>query len=265
MKAILGTVAVLRDITDLKHAENVKAQFINMVAHELRAPLAAADAYLSVMGEGYVKGREKQHEIISRSKQRIASVVDLVDDLLDVARLEAATEQREITPQRIASVLNTTVNEMRSLADQYNIRLEAQISDELPDIHADREELERLFNNLLSNAIKYNKPDGCVSILAERDGPYVRISIADTGIGISKEGMSRLFSEFFREKRPETHRIKGTGLGLSIVRRIVDFYHGHIEVKSELGKGSTFRVWLPFKQLESSRQNMFKQSLFEVA
>lgn len=247
----LGTVTVLRDITEVKRVEQVKAQFMNMVAHELRAPLTAVDGYLSVMDAGYVQDREKQHEIIKRSRQRIGALVDLVGDLLNVARMEAGTAGREITPQRIDSVLNEVEKLMEPLANQHLIRLEVQVPDHLPHIHADREELIRLFNNLVGNAIKYNKQDGCVRITAEQDGPYVRLSVADTGIGISKEGLSRLFSEFFREKRHGTRHVTGTGLGLSIVKRIVDFYHGRIEVESELGKGSTFTVWLPFKRAES--------------
>ena len=114
-------------------------------------------------------------------------------------------------------------------------------------MNADREELVRLFTNLVDNGIKYNKPNGQVRISADLSGAYVRVSIADTGIGISKESLGRLFAEFFREKREETSLITGTGLGLSIVKRIVDFYHGRIEVESELDKGSIFTVWLPWQ------------------
>jgi two-component system phosphate regulon sensor histidine kinase PhoR len=137
---------------------------------------------------------------------------------------------------------------MRPLADQCHVRIEAQVARSLPVVEADHEELIRLLSNLLSNAIKYNKPEGRVSIRVERDGHYVKVSVADTGLGISKDGLSRLFSEFFREKRSETMHVTGTGLGLSIVKRIVDFYHGRIDVQSELGKGTTFTVWLPFSR-----------------
>jgi two-component system phosphate regulon sensor histidine kinase PhoR len=249
----LGTVTVLRDISELKRVEQVKAQFINMVAHELRAPLTAVDGYLSVMDQGYVKEKEKQHEIINRSRHRIAALVDLVGDLLDISRMEGGAVQREIMPQRIDSVLKAVVELMQSLAKQNNISLEVQVSDSLPPIHADQEELIRLFGNLVDNAIKYNKLDGFVRVMAEQDGLYVRVSVADTGIGISKEGLGLMFSEFFREKRHETSSIQGTGLGLSIVKRIVDFYNGRIEVKSELDKGSTITVALPFKQSEYSK------------
>ncbi|MFH1123277.1 MAG: ATP-binding protein [Pseudomonadota bacterium] len=241
----LGTVTVLRDITELKHIEHVKADFVNLVAHELRSPLTAVDAYLSVLEEGYVQGKEKQGEIIKRSKQRIGALVELVGDLLNVASMGEGTVRREITPQRIESILNEVKELMKPFANLNLVRLEVQVPDWLPDVHADREELMRLFSNLINNAIKYNKKDGSVSITVEQDGPYVKISIADTGIGMTKDSLNRLFSEFFREKREETRLITGTGLGLHIVKSIVDFYHGRVEVKSELNRGSTFIVWLP--------------------
>ena len=244
----LGTVTVLRDITELKRIEDVKAEFINLVAHELRSPLTAVDAYLSVLDEDYVKDKEKQHEIITRSKQRIGALVELVSDLLNIASIEEGTVRREIAPQSIGSILNEVKELMEPLAKQNLIRLDLQVPDGLPDVHGDREELMRLFNNLISNSIKYNKKAGEVSITAEQDGPYVKISIADTGIGITKDGLSRLFSEFFREKRDETRLVTGTGLGLHIVKSIVDFYHGRMEVRSELKKGSTFIVWLPHQR-----------------
>ena len=136
---------------------------------------------------------------------------------------------------------------MQPVAGRNRIGLEVQAPENLPPVNADREELMRLFGNLVDNAVKYNQPAGRVRITADRNGPYVRVSVADTGIGIGREGLHRLFSEFFREKREETSHITGTGLGLSIVKRIVDFYQGRIEVDSEPGKGSTFTVWLPYQ------------------
>jgi len=241
----LGTVTVLRDISEMKRVEQVKAHFMNMVAHELKAPLAAVDGYLTVIDGGYVQDVQKQQEIIKRCKQRILALVDLVGDLLNMARMEGGTVRREITPQHMGEVLKDVRDLMQPLADRNRIRLELEVPDGLLPVPADREECMRMLNNLLSNAIKYNREGGQVRISAEQEGPYVRISVSDTGIGISEEGLSRLFTEFFREKSEATSLITGTGLGLSIVKRIVDFYHGRISVESELDHGTTFTVWLP--------------------
>lgn len=244
---LLGTVTVVRDITALKRIEQVKAQFVNMVAHELRAPLAAVDGFLSVLQEGYAQDPAKQQEFLGRSRRRIHALVDLVGDLLEVSRMETGTVRREIGLQRIDEVLDEVFGLMQPLAEPSGVCMEKRIAEGLPSVEADREELIRLVGNLLSNAIKYNKPNGRVSVSAEQDGPFVRLRIADTGIGIGEEGQKRLFSEFFREKRSEARHVTGTGLGLSIVKSIVDFYQGRVEVASEIGKGSTFTLWLPFR------------------
>jgi signal transduction histidine kinase len=243
----LGTVTVVRDITELKRVEQVKAQFIRMVAHELRAPLSAVDSYLAVLLQGFVSDAQKEREILSRSKERLKAMMDLVSDLLEISRMEAGAVRREITPQQVDDVLNEVLEMMKPLAEAGQVDITLHMSDGLPPIEADREELIRLFSNLVSNAIKYNKPGGRVLVTAELDGRYVKVSVADTGIGMSEESQKRLFSEFFREKRAETSQVTGTGLGLSIVKRIVDFYHGRIEVQSRVSEGTTFTVWLLHK------------------
>jgi signal transduction histidine kinase len=244
----LGSVTVLRDITQLKRVEQVKAQFVNMVAHELRAPLAAVDGYLSVMLEGMVKDPEKQRSMVVRSKDRLGALLMLVSDLLDVARMEAGTVRREIEAQNVGEVLDEVHDLMSPLAEQRGIVLTSGTPGALPSVEADREELIRLFTNLVSNAIKYNRPEGSVTIAVEPDGPYVKVRVIDTGVGISEQGLEKVFSEFFREKTSATRNVTGTGLGLSIVKGIVDFYHGRVEVQSKLGEGSTFTVWLPCKR-----------------
>lgn len=243
----LGTVTVLRDVTESKQLEEVKAQFVNMVAHELRSPLSAVDGFLSVLQQGYVEDRDKQQELLGKARRRIEALVDLVGDLLEVGRMESGTVRREIMPQGMDGILAEVAELIAPLAGEKGVRVEIQTPGDLPPVPADREELIRLFNNLVSNAVKYNREYGAVRISAEQEGPYIKVTVADTGIGISREGVDRLFTEFFREKREETKDIKGTGLGLSIVKGLVDFYHGTIQVESEVGKGSTFSVRLPFQ------------------
>lgn len=245
--ALLGTVTLLRDITELKRVEQVKAQFVNMVAHELRAPLAAIDGYLALMQEGIVTDPAKQTEMVIRSRARLKALLDLVGDLLNVARMEAGTVQREIIPRSLAEVVGEVVEIMTPLAAERGLTFQVEVPADLAPVEADKEELIRLFNNLVSNAIKYNREGGQVRLVGEREGPYVKLAVSDTGIGISDEGQKRLFSEFFREKRSENRYVTGTGLGLSIVKRIVDFYHGRVQVSSKLGEGTTFTLWLPTK------------------
>jgi signal transduction histidine kinase len=183
--------------------------------------------------------------MLDRSRKRLKALADLVDDLLNVTRMEAESVRREIVPRSVSEVLAEVVALLQPLADPGGIAIRLESEDGLPPVPADREELIRLFTNLVSNAVKYNRPGGSVTLRADRDGAYVRVSVADTGIGIGEEGLERLFSEFYREKRPETRHVTGTGLGLNLVKRIVDFYHGRVEVRSRPGEGSVFTVWLP--------------------
>lgn len=243
--AFLGSVTVLRDISRLKQVEQVKAQFVNMVAHELRAPLSAVDSFLSVLQGGLVPEPEEQARIMNRCRERIGALVELVNDLLDVARMEAGSVRREIVPLDLAALLGEVVEVAGVLAAKRGVTIALECASGLPPVEADREELIRAFGNLASNAVKYNRDGGSVTIRADADDPWVRVSVRDTGVGISKQGLTNLFEEFFREKQPETKLVTGTGLGLSIVKRIVSFYHGHIEVESELGVGTTFTVRIP--------------------
>ena len=241
----LGTITVVRDISEIKQVEAVKAQFVNMVAHEFRAPLAAVDGYLENMEAGYIKDVGKQEEIIKRSRKRIGSLVELVNDLLNMARLESGMTAREIAPQHVAEIIDAAVFTMAPLAGEKHVRINVSLAENLPPVKADADELQRIFGNLVSNAVKYNVNNGVVAIRGQVDGPYVRISVSDTGIGIKPESQDKLFGEFFREKRKEARSVGGTGLGLSIVKQLVDFYHGRIRVESKTGKGSRFTVWLP--------------------
>ena len=244
----LGSVTLLRDITELKRVEQVKAQFVNMVAHELKAPLAAVDGYLSVILAGIAKDPEKQRAMIARSRERLGALLDLVGDLLDVARMEADTVHREIDLREMDDVIGEVVELARPLAEGNGVTIETDVPADLPGVEADREELIRLFSDLVSNAIKYNRKGGSVTVIAELDGPYVKVAVGDTGVGISERGLKKLFTEFFRERSAQTKYVTGTGLGLSIVKRIVDFYHGRVDVESTVGEGSTFTVWLPVER-----------------
>lgn len=246
--ACLGVVTVLHDISEMKKIELIKAQFVNMVAHELRAPVAAVDAQIQAIIKGYVPEAGKQQELLERAHQRLQALLELVNDLLTISRAEAGTIQRDIRPLDLASLAREACQMMEALAQEHGVRVTWDIKEPLPALNADAQEIQILLQNLLSNAIKYNRPSGSVHVRVFAEAPYAVIQVSDTGVGISPEGLRRIGEEFFREKNEMTRQVPGTGLGLSIVSRIVKSYHGQLEVESELGKGSTFTIRLPFKQ-----------------
>lgn len=248
MAQCLGVVTVLSDISELKRVELLMAQFVNMVAHELRAPLAAIDSQVTAIRQGFVPDREQQDAILDRAHLRLQGLLELVNDLLTLSRLDARAATREVRPQNLGTIAHEVCALLQPTAQEHSLSLSLDVPDDLPLIEADQREMTVVLTNLLSNAIKYNRPAGSVSVRLRDEAPYVAIEVSDTGVGISEDGQHRVFEEFYRERTPLTQMLAGTGLGLSIVARIVRSYHGAIDVHSELGTGSTFTVRLPLDQ-----------------
>lgn len=246
----IGAVAVLRDISDLKALDRAKSQFVSMVSHELRAPLAAIEGYLGLVLGGRQKPEEAQ-SMLARSRERAIALLNLIDDLLDISHIESGKVARQVESLCLAEVLGEVASLLAGQAEAKGVTVHLELGADLPRVEADREDVVRIFTNLLSNAIKYNRPGGSVWLRGAAEGSYVRIDVADSGIGIPRDALPNLFEEFYRVKRPETREITGTGLGLAIAKRLVESYHGTISVSSELGVGSTFTVRLPrtFSQL----------------
>ena len=243
---MIGVVTVLRDITELKELDKAKSTFVSMVAHELRAPLAAIEGYLDVILEG-VGGNDpqKMHRILERSRERTRGLLALINDLLAISRMQAGRLAKEKEKLQLGLLLKEVAELMKGEALEKKVTIEIGVPDELPLVQANREDITRVFTNLLDNAIKYNRQDGRVFLRAGADDAFVRVEVQDTGIGIPKKDVGHLFDEFYRVKSKETRAITGTGLGLSIAKKIIEGHNGHIEVESKLHQGSTFRVLLP--------------------
>jgi PAS domain S-box-containing protein len=245
----LGVVSVLRDITELTEINQVKTQFVTMVTHELRAPLAAIEGYLTAYLQD-LAGTDPQvsRQMLDRAKQRAHALLELVNDLLEFSRLEAKRVVRKKELLDLSGIITSTVELLKGQGDSKGIQFQVDLPASLPLIEADRSEMEQLFTNLISNAIKYNVKRGKVMVNAKRANHALNIKVADTGIGIAEEHLPHIFEEFYRVSGPETRYTTGTGLGLSIVKKIVESHFGRIEVESTVGKGTTFTVKLPVKE-----------------
>ena len=256
--SLAGVVIVLKDITNLKKLEFLKSQFVSMVSHELKAPISAVYGYLKLFNDDSIAVSEEQkRKFINRSQTRLDALIKMVNDLLDISRMEMKTVKREINDVNIKTVIRNIIELFQAELKSKNISVEINSYHELPILKADNEEINRLFTNLLSNAVKYNKQNGSIGIIISSTEVYLVVEIKDTGIGLKEEEKKKLFQEFYRAKNELTKDISGTGLGLSIVKRILDSYSGKIEVESEFNKGSTFRVYLPFlyKEMINYREN----------
>ncbi|HQK93599.1 MAG TPA: response regulator [Armatimonadota bacterium] len=243
-KAYLGSATVLRDVTELMSLERAKSRFMSMVAHELKSPLAAVQGYLNVVLGEAPPDDGRREEVLTRCRERVEGMAELVRDLLELSRSEAPAVRRT-EELAVADIVTQATNVSHDLAERHEVSLEVQVAPDCPPLHADRAEVVRILTNLVSNAIKYNRPGGRVSIRAVPDSQGCRLDVEDDGLGIPEDALPRLGEEFFRVNTDDRRGIVGTGLGLALVRRAVAANHGRLAIRSVLGQGSVFSVWLP--------------------
>jgi signal transduction histidine kinase len=224
----------------------MKSDFLSMVSHELRAPISAIQQQLSVI-EGGMTGliTEKQGKMLTRAKERTGGLLVLINDLLNVSKIDSGIVVQHKESILLKEIVERAYQLMEPEAEVKGIKMRLEISESLPPVNADRENMEEVFTNLMSNAIKYNVEGGDVVITLRSEGEFIRTDVADTGIGIPEKDLLRIFDRFYRVKDSQTRTVIGTGLGLSIAKGIVEAHHGTISIKSKEGKGTTVTVLLP--------------------
>jgi signal transduction histidine kinase len=228
-------------VLGLKQLEQLKDEFVFIAAHELRTPVAAMKGYLTLILEGTTGPIPDQTKLfiekVLASNQRL---IQLVNDLLEVARSQAGRLTIKVTPIDLAPPINSTLDELKSLADEKSVTMTYVPPADLPQVLADADRVKEVVVNLIGNAIKYMGGPGSITITHENKGDILVTNITDTGLGISKEAQEKLFEKFYRVQTDKTREITGTGLGLFIVKEIIEKMDGTISVASEEGKGSTF-------------------------
>jgi len=242
---VVGTVTVLENVSAFKQLDQMKTDFVNMVAHELRSPLVSMRQLNGVLLEGLAGPmNEKQKDFVARGANKIDALLDLIKDLLDVAKIEAGQFSQRKVATDIGRVLEETVTLMQARAQEHGVELVLSCCNLVP-IQADPKSMEEIFTNLISNAVNYSPDGGKVTVTAEALGEYVEVKVEDTGVGIAPEELPKIFDKFYRVKHPKTRKVVGTGLGLAIVKGAVEAHHGTIDVESVLNRGTSFRVLLP--------------------
>ncbi len=223
----------------------IRFQFLSVLAHELKAPLAAIEGYLNIL-QDHALGNEVDAyaEPIQRTLVRLDGMRKLIFDLLDLTRIESGQKRRDLADVDLVEVARTAIETVQPLADRRGIVVTLLAPPALR-LTADRGEIEIILNNLVSNAVKYNRDQGSVSVrLEERVDGTLAIAVQDTGIGMTAEESARLFGEFVRIKNAQTRAIPGSGLGLSILKRLAELYGGSVSVATTPDVGSTFTVSL---------------------
>jgi signal transduction histidine kinase len=243
---VLGTVTVFNDITSFKELDEMKNDFVRMVSHELRSPISAIRLQHSVILDGLAgELTDKQRELITRAQAKLEGLLELINDLLDVAKMEAGFRHFEQVPLNLPEVLGEIVVFLEAKAEAQRVKLHLETAPDLPAVLADHRGMEEVFTNLISNAINYSPNGGDVTVGVGMNGDLLEVRVSDQGVGIEPEEIPKIFDKFYRVKSPQTRQIIGTGLGLPIVRSVVEAHQGMIEVESQVGVGSTFRVLLP--------------------
>lgn len=238
-----SVLVTFHDITDIEKTVQMKREFVRNVAHELRTPLAAIKGFVETMEENVSPPNRRPLEIIGRHTDRL---VRLVQDLALLAEVEEGQSAgRELEPVELADVVQSVVALFEARARERGINLTVSAEAGLPPVPADRYRLEQVFVNLVDNALNYTEHGGTVTVRLRRDDGRVAVDVADTGIGIERRHLSRIFERFYVADKSRSRQAGGTGLGLAIVKHIVALHGGEVTVQSEPGVGSTFTVRLP--------------------
>lgn len=241
---LAGSVVALHDISQLRHLERVRQDFVANVSHELRTPLATVKAMVETLLAGVKKDEATLDRYLGKINQECDRLTNITNDLLYLAKLDAKPEiNRE--PFDLLELLR----EVREVflanaapAPDLELDIPAEI---LPKVLANRDQIKQVLINLLDNAFNYTPADGQVKLTARREGDWVKVAVADTGIGIPQEELGRIFERFYRVDKARSREKGGTGLGLSIVKHIVEGHGGKVEVESTLNRGSVFSFTIP--------------------
>jgi len=229
--------AVARDITQRKEVERLKNELIATVSHELRTPMTSLLGFAELMLNRDLTP-EKQREFLTVIHNEALRLTDLINDFLDLQRMEAGRQAYDFQSIEIVPLLRETLALFSGGEEKHTWRLE--VPDSLPPVWADPDRIRQALSNLLSNAVKFSPRGGGVTVGARQKGAHIEVQVADQGIGIPPEAVPSLFSKFFRVNNPETRHIGGTGLGLALVKEIMEAHAGQVWVESTLGQGSTF-------------------------
>jgi len=250
----VGMVSMLSDITKQKELDRFKASFLSNISHELRTPLVAVDKAVSLIVDRTLGSvPEQQAELLTIAKRNLKRLTTLINDLLDLSKLEArkmALVYKTVSP---AHLISESADNLEIWAKTKYIKIDKSLQDGLPDIEIDPDKITQVLTNLIGNSIKFTPQNGIITVSCVLGGKKseIVISVEDTGIGISENDLPKLFDKFCQVGERTSNDIGGTGIGLSIAKEIVKLHGGEIWAESEKGKGARFIFTLPLKKPEA--------------
>jgi len=244
----VGMVTVLNDVTKQKELDEMKSQFLSNVTHELRNPIGAIKQSISVILEETAGPlTEPQQKFLSNAKRNLDRLGALIDDILDLAKLEAKKMEIKRKPTALATVVDEVCETLNTWAENKEITFAKDVQEDLPEINVDSDRIIQVLINIMSNAIKFTPKEGTITVGARlsESGDIVEMSVTDTGVGIATDDLPKIFGKFQQATNRSAGDKSGTGLGLAIAQELVQLHGGEISVASEEGKGTTFTFTLP--------------------
>ncbi len=254
-REFLGVVSVFRDITSEVEADRAKSDFVSTVSHELRTPMTSIVGYVDLLVGGAIGPLSNmQLDFLKKVKSNADRLTSLVNDLLDISRIETGRIELQCAPVAIEDLIHQVLDLLHPKVEEKGQRLEAVLPFELPKVYGDATRLTQILTNLIGNAHKYTPTGGEVKVYAYVRDQLMHVAVADTGIGIAKENQQKIFDRFYRvEDDPAVYEVSGTGLGLAISLSLIQMHSGDIWLDSELGVGSIFTFSLPLAEGEPTQ------------
>lgn len=240
-----GAILVFHDITELRRLEKIRQDFVANVSHELRTPIASIKGYAETLLDGALQDKANAKEFINIIYQDANRLAALINDLLELSRIESGKLKMSLTENDPVSLIKKGVMVIEQQAKAKAIILTLKLPQGLPKVRVDETRFAQVVINLLDNAIKYSSEGARVTISAKVADNFLQIDISDTGMGIAEEDLPRIFERFYRVDKARSRELGGTGLGLSIVKHIVSAHGGQVWVNSQLESGSTFSFTIP--------------------
>ncbi len=244
---IRGAVAVLRDMTEERQLEKMRKDFIANVSHELRTPISMLQGYSEAIVDDIAESQEEKKEMAKVIYDESLRMGRLVNELLDLARMEAGHIQLTIEEVNLNTFINRIIHKFQGLVKENEIYLTADIDSGISSVAFDPDRIEQVLTNLIDNAIRHTPKGGTVELISISEDKGIRMEVKDSGSGIPEDDLPFVFERFYKADKARTRGRAGTGLGLAIAKNIIDAHRGHISVQSKLGQGTTFSFFLPRK------------------
>lgn len=244
---VTGTVFALRDITQQESANRAQSEFISQISHELKAPLNTIVTYVDALADPELLTEDERREYYNNLNSEAQRMARLISNLLEISRIELGGLSARFNFLKPTILLKDLAANAIAQMEAQGQTFHATVPENLPALFGDKDLLSVAFSNLVANAIKYTPPGGTISLNVREETDALVVEVRDTGVGIPPDMTERIFERFVRSEQHDIQSRPGSGLGLALVKEIVELHEGHVEVESELGAGSTFRVRLPIR------------------